>query len=171
MVQIGGRFLKIESQNIGVEPCNFGTVKKHPNLPQYKFFRSFGQKKIKMETKFHSQPLNTRSDDFQFSSTVVIACSLDGNKDSLILFNQCSIWIWYFSGRKSYLRIKIIFVCLEPIGEFISEFCTWNLNFWDFRTAHWMDFSKNHKILFLGRLKGADKLAKNEVGTVFWDTL
>ena len=44
IVQIGGRFLKIDGQNIWVEPWIFGTLKKHPNLPQYQFFRSFGQK-------------------------------------------------------------------------------------------------------------------------------
>ena len=51
MVQIGGRFLKIKRQNIGVEPRNFGTLKKHPNLQQCQFFRSFGQKNLKMGAK------------------------------------------------------------------------------------------------------------------------
>ena len=61
MIQIWGDFLQMTNKNGWVKSWNFG-IKKHPNLPQYQFFRSFGQKTWKWEPKLdgHGQPLDRR---------------------------------------------------------------------------------------------------------------
>ena len=115
MVQIGGWFLKIDRQNIGVEPWNFGTLKKHPNLPQYKFFRSFGQKTWKWEPKFHSQPLITRP-LWPFSSPGYWPLSLVLFR----LFNQISLSLNYF-----WLITHSVLRCIQR-WKISSELVLWD---------------------------------------------
>ena len=107
--------------DIGVKPWSFGTFKKHPSLPQYKFFRSFGQKTWKWEPKFHSQPLITRPLSWKFEVRFKGVSSFKGVSRVLewSLKGVAGKFKWCFGQFKSSFKefSRVFWECFKGISR------------------------------------------------------